>query len=246
MNEVLGAFGRALRSLSRPSMLWHLIWPTLAALLLWGVLGWFFWDDASALLLAKFHEWPWLHRMMDSTQFLSVAALATANIFLALLFVPIVYATALMLVALIALPLMLDRVGATEYADLERRNGGTLAGSAGNALMALALYLVVLTATLPLWLIPGVGLILPVLLSAYLNQRAYRYDALMQHADGAEMREIVKRERGGLWLVGIVSGLLAYVPLINLVVPAYSGLAFVHYCLGALRRRRGTPLKAAA
>jgi uncharacterized protein involved in cysteine biosynthesis len=149
-----------------------------------------------------------------------------------------------MLVALVALPLMLDRVGAAEYADLERRNGGTLAGSAGNALMALAIYLAVLITTLPLWLIPGVGLILPVLLSAYLNQRAYRYDALMQHADGAEMRDIVRRERGGLWLVGIVSGLLAYVPVINLVVPAYSGLAFVHYCLGTLRRRRGAQVKA--
>lgn len=244
MNEVLGAFGRALRSLSQPSMFWHLIWPTLAALLLWGVLGWFFWDDASALLLAKFHDWPWLHRMMDSTQFLSVAALATVNIFLALLFVPLVYATALLLVALVALPLMLDRVGAAEYGDLERRNGGSLAGSAGNTLAALGIYLTLLILTLPLWLIPGIGLILTVVLSAYLNQRAYRYDALMQHADGAEMREVVKRERGGLWLVGIVSGMLAYVPLINLVVPAYSGLAFVHYCLGALRRRRAVQVKA--
>ncbi len=246
MNEVLGAFGRGLRSLTRPSMFWHLIWPTLAALLLWIVLGWFFWADASALLLAWFDKWPWLQGMMDSTQFLSVAALASANIFLALLFVPLVYATALMLVALVALPLMLDRVGAAEYADLEKRNGGTLAGSAGNAVMALAIYLVVLIATLPLWLIPGLGLILTVVLSAFLNQRAYRYDALMQHADGGEMREIFKRERGGLWLVGIVSGLLAYVPVLNLVVPAYSGLAFVHYCLGALRRRRGAQVKAAA
>ncbi len=83
------------------------------------------------------------------------------------------------------------------------------------------------------------GLVLPVLLSAYLNQRAYRYDALMQHADAAEMREVIARQRGGLWLVGILSGLLAYVPVVNLLVPAYSGLTFVHYCLGALRRRRG-------
>ena len=67
MNEVLGAFGRALRSLTRPSMLWHLIWPTLAALALWIVLGWFFWADASALLLAWFDKWPWLQGMMDST-----------------------------------------------------------------------------------------------------------------------------------------------------------------------------------
>lgn len=239
MNEVLNAFGRALRSLSRPSMLWHLIWPTLAAIAVWAVLAWFFWDDASNALLAAFQQWTWLHKLMDSTQFLSVAALATVHVFLALLFVPLVYATALMMVALVALPLMLERVGDAEYRDMEKRKGGTVAGSVGNALLALAVYLAGLLATLPLWLIPGMGLVLPVLLSAYLNQRAYRYDALMQHADAAEMREVIARQRGGLWLVGILSGLLAYVPVVNLLVPAYSGLTFVHYCLGALRRRRG-------
>jgi len=44
-----------------------------------------------------------------------------------------------------------------------------------------------------------------------------------------------------LWLVGIISGLLAYVPVVNLVVPAYAGLAFAHYCLSALRRMRRAP-----
>jgi uncharacterized protein involved in cysteine biosynthesis len=238
MNEVLGAFGRALRSLSRPSMFWHLIWPTLAAILVWAVLGWFFWDDAAAALLNLFHQWTWLQRMMDSAQFLSVAALATAHLFLALLFVPLVYSTASMLVALVALPLMLDRVGDAEYGDLEKRHGGTVAGSIGNALWAFLVYLIALLATLPLWLIPGLGLILPILLLAFLNQRAYRYDALMQHADGDELRQVVARQRGGLWMVGIVSGLLAYIPVVNLVVPAFSGLAFVHFCLSGLRRQR--------
>lgn len=238
MNEVLSAFGRALRSLSRPAMLWQLIWPTLAAIAIWGVLAWFFWHDASAALLAWFHRWPWLQHMMDSTEFLSVAALATAQIFLLLAFVPLVYATALMLVALVALPLMLERVGDAEYGDLEKRHGGTLAGSVGNALWALAVYLFGWVVTLPLWLIPGIGLMLPVVLSAYLSQRAYGYDSMMQHADAAELRDVISRERGGLWLVGIVSGLLAYVPVVNLLVPAYSGLTFVHFCLGALRRRR--------
>lgn len=244
MNEVLSAFGRALRSLSRPSMFWHLIWPTMVAIVVWAVLGWFFWADASSALLDLFHRWPWLQKVMDSTQFLSVAALATAHVFLALLFVPLVYATALMLVAIVALPLMLERVGNAEYGDLEKRNGGTMAGSVGNALWALVVYIFAWLATLPLWLIPGLGLLLPVLLSAYLSQRAYRYDALMQHADADEMRTVIARERGGLWMVGILSGLLAYVPVVNLLVPAYSGLAFVHFCLGSLRRQRGLGARA--
>jgi uncharacterized protein involved in cysteine biosynthesis len=241
MNEALSAFGRALRSLSRPAMVWHLVWPTLAALLLWGVLAWFFWDEASATLISWFQEWTWLHQLMDRTQFVSVAALATANILVAILFVPLIYATALMLVALVALPLMLERVAPADYPDLEKRKGGSMAGSAWNSLYALVVYLAGWLVTLPLWLIPGAGLLLPVVLSAYLNQRAYRYDALMQHADAGEMNRLFRQERGGLWLVGVVSGLLAYVPVVNLLVPAYSGLAFVHYCLSALRRMRHAP-----
>jgi uncharacterized protein involved in cysteine biosynthesis len=238
MNDALTAFGRALRSLSRPAMFWHLVWPTLAALMLWGVLGWFFWDDASATLMTWFQQWTWLQQMMNRTQFLSVAALATAHIFLAILFVPLIYATALMLVALVALPIMLERVAPADYPDLERRGSSSLAGSLWNSLYALLVYLAGWVVTLPLWLIPGAGLLLPVILSAYLNQRAYRYDALMAHADVEEMRRLVRQERGGLWLVGILSGLLAYVPVVNLLVPAYSGLTFVHYCLAALRRLR--------
>ncbi len=241
MNEALSAFGRALRSLSRPVMFWHLVWPTLAALLLWGELAWFFWDEASATLIGWFQEWTWLHQLMDRTQFVSVAALATANILLAILFVPLIYATALMLVALVALPLMLERVAPADYPDLEKRKGGSMAGSVWNSLYALVVYLAGWLVTLPLWLIPGAGLLLPVILSAYLNQRAYRYDALMQHADAGEMNRLFRQERGGLWLVGIVSGLLAYVPVVNLVVPAYAGLAFAHYCLSALRRMRRVP-----
>ena len=82
------------------------------------------------------------------------------------------------------------------------------------------------------------GLLLPLLLSAWLNQRAYRYDALMQHADRDEYRKLVGAHRGKLMLVGLGAGALNYVPLLNLFAPAFAGLAFVHYCLEGLRRMR--------
>ena len=96
----------------------------------------------------------------------------------------------------------------------------------------------VLIVTLPLWLIPGLGLILPWLLSAWLNQRAYRYDALMQHADRDEFARLVGTHRGKLLLVGLGAGALNYIPLANLFAPAFAGLAFVHYCLETLRGMR--------
>jgi hypothetical protein len=109
-----------------------------------------------------------------------------------------------------------------------------------NALWATVLFTLLLILTLPLWLVPGLGVALPILLSAWLNQRVYRYDALMQHADREELRVLPKQCRGGLYLVGLGTGLLAWMPLANLFAPAFAGLASVHYCLSALERRRGS------
>ncbi len=240
MKEVLKAYGRALKSLLQPAILWHLVWPTLVAIGFWGVVAWLTWDTVGAGIERLFNEVAWLHWILQRWEASALAAAVVAKLVLGLLLLPLIYGTALFVVAVFALPLMLARVAATDYADLEQRRGGSLAGSAWNALVALVVFLLGWVLTLPLWLVPGLGVALPVLLSAYLNQRAFRYDALAEHADAQELAAVIEAERGQLYLVGIVAGLLVYVPVLNLVAPAYAGLAFIHYCLAALRRRRGT------
>jgi CysZ protein len=92
--------------------------------------------------------------------------------------------------------------------------------------------------TLPLWL-TGIGAVLaPVLTSAYLNQRLFRYDALAEHASAAEFAQVLRDSRGELFLLGILLSLLLYVPLLNLLVPVLSGLAFTHFCLARLAQVR--------
>lgn len=238
MENVVTAYRRALHSLSQPAIVWHLVWPTLAALVLWGAIAWLFWDRLAVSTMQRFNELPWLQWLISRWEAMAVMTEAAVTIFLWLLLLPLVYVTALLIVAIVALPMMLEKVAQCDYRDLDKRNGGTVTGSVVNALVASLLFALGWVATLPLWLIPGMALVLPVVLSAYLNQRAYRYDALMQHADAGEMRAVVARERGALYLVGIGAGLLSYVPIANLLAPAFAGLAFVHYCLEALRRHR--------
>ncbi|GAB4171918.1 MAG: EI24 domain-containing protein [Rhodocyclaceae bacterium] len=237
MGDILMAFRRAAASLAQPLMLWHLVWPTLAALLIWGILGIVFWGAVAAWLAGSLGVLPWLEGSLWA-QPASAAMILAVHVLMALVLVPLVYATAVLLAAGVAVPLMLGRIGETEYADLERRRGGSLAGSAGNAALAFAGWLAGSIVTAPLWLVPGLGLVISVALSAWLNQRAFRYDALMEHADAGEMRAFFERERGRLYVVGLATGALAYVPVINLVAPAWAGLAFVHYGLAWLRRSR--------
>ncbi|MGH8700453.1 MAG: EI24 domain-containing protein, partial [Burkholderiales bacterium] len=92
--------------------------------------------------------------------------------------------------------------------------------------------------SLPLWL-TGVGaIVLPPLISALFNQRVFRYDALAEHASVAERRAVAQEAGGRLYALGLALAVLYSVPLVNLLVPMLSGLAFTHLCLGELARLR--------
>jgi CysZ protein len=79
---------------------------------------------------------------------------------------------------------------------------------------------------------------LPLVLSAYFNQRMFRYDALAEHASAAEYDAVVRGARARLFLLGLALAFLYAVPVFNLVVPILSALAFTHFCLGELARLR--------
>ena len=44
--------------------------------------------------------------------------------------------------------------------------------------------------------------------------------------------------RGGLYLMGLLMALAAYIPFVGFFVPAYFALAFIDYLLAALDQRR--------
>jgi uncharacterized protein involved in cysteine biosynthesis len=92
--------------------------------------------------------------------------------------------------------------------------------------------------TLPLWLLGPVGAVVPFIAAGYLNQRLFRYDALAAHADSAEIKALIEENKGALWGLGILLALVQFVPLLNFFAPVFTGLAFIHYCLGKLRDRR--------
>lgn len=235
--SVLKAYLRAARSLLLPGVLWHFLWPAVLAVLLWG-LG-LYWglvpatEGIKALIGELPRLGPWLAQGFGgaATGWLLSLLLVLLAGFMAFVF-------AILLVAVVSLPMMLDTVARTEYADVEMRRGGSLWGSGWNAVSALILLLVVGFICLPLLFVPGCGVIVMLGLSTWFNQRCFRYDALMNHADAAELRRIPARRRLALYGLGLTGALLCFVPVLNLLSPALSGLAFTHYLLAALREER--------
>lgn len=238
MNAVLDALRSAFRDLREGRVLALALLPPIAAIALCAALVWAYAGDwarhvadwiAGASWLAWVREWGLGSIFIWASGIAAVAAL-----------IPVVLITALVVTGIIAMPVIVPLVGERHYPRLERLRGGTVAGSAWHALVTILIFAVLWLATLPLWL-TGVGaLILPPVLSAYFNQRMFRYDALAEHAGAAEYQAVVRGARGRLFLLGLALAFFYAIPVFNLVVPVLSALAFTHLCLGELARLRQT------
>lgn len=148
------------------------------------------------------------------------------------------YMLSMLLAAIIILPLMLKVLASNDYADLARMGDDSFSASTFNSVSAAILFMLGWVLTLPLWLIPGLGLILPFFWMAWLNRRTFGYDALAVHASAEEWRTLRAQHAMPLLLLGGIMALIAHVPIIGMLAPSVAALAYLHYCLEALRRLR--------
>jgi hypothetical protein len=160
------------------------------------------------------------------------------TVLLILLLFPVILVTALLVTSVLAMPVMVKHVGTRDFPRLEQKRGGTALGSLWNALVAMVIFILLWMVTLPLWLFGLPAVVLPVLLSAYLSQRLFRYDALAEHASPEEFERILERAGMRLYVLGAVLAFIQFVPLLNLFSPVYIGLAYIHFCLRELQQLR--------
>ena len=126
--------------------------------------------------------------------------------------------------------------------DVVRRGSDSVLASTWNSVWAAVLFLGGWIVSLPLWLIPGLALLLPFFWMAWLNRRTFAYDCLAAHATPEEWRELRRRHALPLLALGFVMSLLAHLPIVGVLAPSLAALAYVHYCLEALRRLRQGPI----
>lgn len=173
---------------------------------------------------------------------------------------PFIAITSLLMVALLMTPALVSLVAQRRFNALERKKGGSFIVSLAWSLGSTVVACVALLASLPLWLIPPLVLILPPLIWGWLTYRVMAFDALAEHASHSERVEIFRKHRMSLLGIGILSGYLGAAPAIVwasgvifvaaffVMIPlaiwiytlvfAFSSLWFAHYCLAALERLR--------
>jgi len=243
MKEAGAALVFAIANLAHPRMLWLMMWPVLIAVALWGGAAYVFWAQLVLSLGELIRTW------METVTFFirwdaTAAALFAAKALILVLLVPLIQLTAVAILGIFAMPAMVDHVASRRFPALERRHGGSFAGSVWNGLASLAGLAALALLSVPLWLFPPLWPLIPVAILGWVNQRVLRYDALAEHADGAEMKYIFRERRATLYVLGAALALVAYVPLVGFVAPVVGGLAFIHYLLGCLARmREGAPAR---
>ena len=166
----------------------------------------------------------------------------------------------LLIVTWLSTPALVRMLAQRRFPTLAQKRGGTLLASAFWSMGYTALALGIMLASLPLWLLPPLALLIPPLIWGWLVAKLLPYDVLAEHASRDERITLLKRYRLELLTMGIITGLLGSAPsllfaslawvigLFFILAPIaiwlytlvfiFSTLWFGHFCLRALELLR--------
>ena len=236
MSAVIQALLRAGGNLFEPRILALLLLPVLGSFVLWAVLTWVFWDAWTGFVAGTLRSTVVAGWLQSWSAVWIIDYTAVLAVLIAVL--PAMLVTALVMTEIFAMPVIVRFVADRYHPGLGHAFGGTVAGSIGNAVVAILIFALLWVLTLPLWLTGFGAFLAPLLTSAWLNQRLFRYDAMADHASPEEFADFVRSSRSELFVLGVLLSLLLYVPVVNLAVPVLSGLAFTQFGLGRLAEMR--------
>lgn len=266
MNLVFDAFWRAAAYCLHPRVIALSLLPLLIMVGLALGAGYFFWDTALLAVNDLMSGTDWVVRILAWITGMGFGNLksAIAPLLVVVAATPVLVVVSLLAVALMMTPAMVSMVAERRFSKLERKKGNGLLTSMAWSLGSAVLAVVAMAASIPLWLIPPLVLVIPPVIWGWLTYRVMSFDALADHASPAERRAVVKAHRMPLLGIGVVCGYLGAAPTllwassvmflvfapflvvatiwIYTLVFAFSSLWFSHYCLAALQKQRAEQL----
>ncbi len=262
MKLLFTSFWRAVAYCVHPKVIALSFLPLLLAGALTLGAGFLYWEDAVSSVRHVMENWGALQFILHWIAWAHGDAFRTTAAALVVIYlsIPVIVTLTIVLVALWVTPAAVTMVSRRRFPALERRHGGSWWKGLFWAVASTMGALLMVTITLPFWLIPGMAVILPPLIWGWLTARVMGFDALAEHASVAEREAIVRAHQWPLMVMGILCGLLCSVPsmiwTINpamvilapfLMVPVIwlytmvftlAALWFTHYGLGVLASLR--------
>lgn len=243
MNNAFQVLMSALVDSFRPRMLMLTLVSVTAALIFWMVIIWL---SVEPVVGAANWLLNWAGFDLSGAGSVDATLITWLKAFLVPLAVfgllwPVVASSAVLLAGLYVTPLVVKYMASRDFSDLTPQGETGVITSLWITLKAVIVFLLGWIVTLPLWLIPGMAFLLPLLLTSYLLMTVMRHDALSEHATRAELNQIKKRDSTSAWLIGVVCAFLSFVPPVLLIMPVMSALAFTRHYMNTLREIRHTP-----
>lgn len=262
MGLIFDAFWRSVVYCLHPRVIALSFLPLVVMVALSFGLGYFYWEDAVSAVTQGLEASELLTLALGWLDSVGLGRLRAVFAPLVVLFLatPVIVVLSLLLVSLVMTPALVSLVAQRRFPALERKQGASWLGSAAWSLVSTALALMAMVASLPLWLIPPLVMVLPPLIWGWLTYRVFAYDALADHASADERRALFEQHRLPLLTLGVLTGYLGALPSVlwasgalfiamaPILVPlaiwlytlvfAFSSLWFVHFCLSALAQRR--------
>lgn len=235
------ALSRAIASQLQPKMIGALLLPFLVAVVGAIVLLWLFWTPLKELITTWLMQWGVLDAQAD-LWIVGVGLFAIKAIVVPLLtagaLLPLAGIAGLIVSAVVVMPLALAFVQKKYHPTLKKQGQNAFGYSLINASVVGVIFIVGWLATLPLWLIAPLALVLPVFWWAFAFTRLLRVDSLVEHASSSERRIILQRYRKEYWFLGLIMALLNLLPPAWFILPVFSALCFAHFSLAALDELR--------
>ena len=265
MSLFLDSFWRAVAYCLHPRVIGLSLLPLVLLVGLAAGLGYFYWDSAVNGVFLWLEATQWLASLTRWLEDMGMAGLknALAPLLIIFLVTPVLVVLVLFFVALLMMPAIVRLVARRRFPALERKEGASFPRSVFWSLGSMLAALLALLVSLPLWLIPPLVLVLPPVIWGWLTYRVMAFDALADHASGDERRQVFRRHRGWMLLMGVATGYLGAAPSIvwasgwffaaafPILIPvaiwiytlvfAFSSLWFAHYALAALDELRRQP-----
>ena len=270
MSLILDSFWRAALYCLHPRVMLLSLLPLAIMVALSFAAGYWYWEPAVAAVTAWLESNALLAVTLGWLDSVGLGALRSVLGPLVVLFMatPLIVITALLLVGLMMTPSMVTLVAQRRFPALERRRGASWATGLFWSLASTLMALLAMVASLPLWLIPPLIMVLPPLIWGWLTYRVFAYDVLADHASADERKALFAQHRHQFLVLGIITGYLGALPSVlwasgamfiamaPLLIPlaiwiytlvfAFSALWFAHFGLGALVKLRESDAKALA
>ena len=259
MQKTIDAFWRAAAYCLHPRVIWLSLLPLVVAAVLSVGLAHFYWEAAVAGVRQGLDNWAISQTLLSWLDTVGAQGFRAviAPLIIVVLAVPLLVVLSLLLVATLMMPALVRLVVQRRFAGLEVRHEAPWWTSLSWSLGATLLAVLVMVVSVPLWLIPPFGLVLPPLIWGWLTYRVMAFDALAGHATVQERVTLLQDHRMPLLIMGVISGYLGAAPTalwavlgaISVVVApllivasvwvytlvfAFSSLWFSHYLLAAL------------